>query len=136
MKQFPNGILKARHAIISGHPREASIEVLLRPFYWNEELIDTSIRLDGIDLPDVVLRQLVGKTFEFPLNPDAGAIDGSIYLDNKHHPVDVKQLAFDCSRHEGANVVIKGTYVFEYEGLGDYGNMPFVFGVAVSSRAV
>lgn len=136
MKHFPLDLLRARHAVISGEPGDASIEVLLRPFLWNDQLIDTSIRLDGIDLPTVILGQLVDKTFQFPLNPNEGAIDGTIYLENRHHPVDVSRITFNRSRQDGATVVIKGTYVFEFEGLGDYDNTSFTFGVSVSSCAV
>ena len=114
----------------------ASIEILLRPFHYQDQLIDTSIRLDRIELPDVFLRSLVDRSFQFPVNPDDKAIDGSLYLDNRHHPVDVTQLSFKRSRTSGVTLVINGTYVFEYEGLGDYANTAFTLAVDLSSRAI
>jgi hypothetical protein len=129
-------MISPRHAILSGEPQNASIEILLKPFLWKDTLVDTSIRLDGIDLPSLHLSELAGKQFNFPLNPEDGAIDGSIYLDNAHHPVDVSSLSFIRSRDEGLNVVIKGVYVFEFEGLDNLKNSEFTVGVSLSSCAV
>lgn len=136
MIPFPLDLLKPRHAILSGEAGNAALEILLCPFYWQGELVDTSIRLDGIALPEVTLRPLLGQSFEFPLNPDENAIDGSIYLDHRHHPVDVNRLVFNRTRQNSATVVIKGCYVFEHEGLGEYANTPFTFGVAISASAI
>lgn len=136
MNPFPQSVLKPRHAVLAGEPHNASLDVLLAPFYWKDALADTSIRLDGIDLPSVYLAALAGKRFSFPLNPDAGAIDGSIYLGNAHHPVDVSSLEFVRDRHGGLKVVIKGMYVFEFEGLDSFPNTAFVLAVSVSSCAV
>jgi hypothetical protein len=135
MKKFPSDILKARHAILSGEAHNACLEILLAPFYWNSTLADTSIRLDGIDLPSIQLSALADKTFRFPINPEEGAIDGSLFLGNAHHPVDVSSIDFIRSRHDGLKVLIKGVYVFEFEGLEDYGNLEFTIAVPVSSCA-
>jgi hypothetical protein len=57
-----------------------------------------------------------------------GFIDGSIYLDGVHHPVDVTQLYFSNS-----SVKMVGVFVFEFEGLGDYCNTSFEFIVPIES---
>lgn len=78
---------------------------------------------------------MAGKTFEFPVN-DEESIDGSIYLDDRHHPVDVTQMRFVQSRDEGLKIIVSGTYIFEFEGLDDFQNTPFTFGVGCCSAAI
>ncbi len=136
MHNFTPKSLSARHAILSGTPEEVSIEILISPFLWEQEIVDTSIRLDGIELPSNMLKDLAGKSFEFPLNPDEGYIDGSIYLGGAHHPVDVSSLSFNRSRDGHLTLVVKGVYVFEFEGLDDLPNTPFTLAASVSSCAI
>jgi hypothetical protein len=123
-------------ALLSGDADCASIEVLLRPFQLNDQTIDTSIRLDGIDLPSLQLAQLVGRSFEFPINPDPAAIDGSVYIDGAHHPVDVNSIRFEKSSDNSAVVVIKAMLVLEFEKLANYCNTPITLGVRIANCAV
>ncbi|NUO76070.1 MAG: hypothetical protein HOQ32_08650 [Lysobacter sp.] len=136
MTAFSPKDLKPRHAILSGAPGDVSITILLRPFLREGEIVDTSIRLDGIDLPSNLLRDLAGKSFDFPVNPDDGYIDGSIYLESAHHPVDVTSLNFSAARDGSLTLIVKGVYVFDFEGLDDLERVPFTLAAAVSSCAV
>lgn len=136
MATFSHKDLKPRHAILSGAPGDATITILLRPFLREGEIVDTSIRLEGIDLPSNLLRDLAGKAFEFPVNPDDGYIDGSIYLESAHHPVDVTSLNFSASRDGQLTLVVKGAYVFDFEGLDGLGRVPFTLAAAISSCVV
>lgn len=142
MEHFSPKQLKPFHAILSGVPGDISIEIWMLPFLWrwqvdeDQRIVNTSIRLDFIDLPSNMLRDLAGKSFEFPINPDEGYIDGSIYLGYKHHPVDVTSLHFSKSRDGGLKLIVKGIYVFDHEGLDDLGKIPFTLAVPVSSSAV
>ncbi len=136
MKKLPQSMIQPRHAILRGELGNVALEVLLVPFYWKNEWVDTAIRLDDINLPSAHLADLAGKTFLFPLNPDAEAIDGSIYLDSAHHPCDVSVIEFVRSRNDGLKVLIKGVYVFEFEGLDQFDNTPFILSTTVSSCAV
>ena len=136
MEKFSIRDLKARYAILSRTAGDVSITILMKPFLRGMDVVDTSIRLDGIDLPSNRLSDLAGKSFAFPANPEDGYIDGSIYLDNRHHPVDVTALSFNRSRDGDLTLVVKGVYVFELEGLDGLSNTPFTFGVTVSSTAV
>jgi hypothetical protein len=136
MENFSPKDLKARHAILSGMPGGVSIQILMTPFLRDQEIVDTSIRLDGIDLPSSILRDLAGKSFEFSINPDEGYIDGSIYLNNIHHPVDVTSLNFSKSRDGKLTLIVKGIYVFDLEGLDRPGNVPFTLATTVSSCAI
>ena len=58
-----------------------------------EEIVSTSVYLYAIELPDP-LQNYIGKTIQFPLNPNDGYIDGSVYLRNVHNPVDVTEIKF------------------------------------------
>ncbi|MBD7922368.1 hypothetical protein [Xanthomonas bonasiae] len=135
MKNFSPVDLKARHAILSGEPGNVSLTLLMSPFLVDGTLVDTSVRLDGVNLPSNLLSDLAGKSFVFPVNPQEGYIDGSIYLDDRHHPVDVTSLTFNCSRAGGLTLLVKGTYLFSVEGLVGLGNMPFQMAAPVSSCA-
>ncbi len=136
MEGFSPKSLKARHAVLAGTPGNVSIQILMAPFLENQEIVDASIHLDGIDLPSSMLKDLAGKSFEFPVNPHDGYIDGSIYLDNAHHPVDVTSLSFSRSRDGQLKLIVQGIYVFDFEGLNDLGNIPFTLATVVSSCAV
>lgn len=67
------------------------ITLPLKPFDFNGGLVETEYQLDFINLPIKGIADLEGKEFVFPVNPDDGYIDGSMYLDNVHN------MAF-CSR--------------------------------------
>ncbi|MCL2714830.1 MAG: hypothetical protein FWD68_09685 [Alphaproteobacteria bacterium] len=136
MDPFPIKALKPRHAVLSGEPGCVSINVLMRAFIWNEEIVDTALRLDDIGLLSVDLADLAGKAFAFPVNPEDGYIDGSIFLGGAHHPVDVTALSFPHDSDGGLTVVIEGTYVFEYEGLADLPDTPFTFSTSISSAVI
>ena len=129
-------MIQPRHAILRGEPGNVALEVLLVPFRWKNEWVDTAIRLDGVNLPSAHLADLADKTFSFPLNPDAEAIDGSIYLDSARHPFDVSLFEFMWCRNDGLKVLIKGVHVFEFEGLDQFGNTPFILSTTVSSCAL
>jgi hypothetical protein len=62
-------------------------------FVLEEEIVSTSVYLYAIELPDP-LQNYIGKTIQFPLNPNDGYIDGSVYLRNVHNPVDVTEIKF------------------------------------------
>ena len=136
MTDFSPSDLKARHAILSGELGNVSIEIMISPFLHDQEIVDTSIHLDCINLPSSILRDLAGKSFEFPTNPNDGYIDGSIYLNNAHHPVDVTSLNFSKSRNGQLVLIVKGVYIFNYEGLDGLDNTQFTLATSVSSRTV
>ena len=136
MSASPLARIQPKVALLSGAPNDASLEVLLAPFVLGDQLVDTSIRLDHFELPSLQLGELVGKTFTFPSNPAQGYIDGSIYLANAHHPVDVTTLSFHLGRDGGASVVLKGQIDLENEGDKAWGKLPFAFGVRIGSCAV
>lgn len=113
-----------------------SIEIIMRPFLRNDEIVDTSIRMDFVNLPSSLLNNLVGRSFDFPENPGSGYIDASIYLDNAHHPVNVSSLSFVKSRNEQLMLIVKGTYMLNVEGADELCSAPFTLAARVSSCSV
>jgi hypothetical protein len=70
------------------------IHIPIVPFAWNGETATTSARLDFIDFKIREWDDLPEKAFPFPVNPSRGYIDGSIYLDHTHYPMDVTRISF------------------------------------------
>ncbi len=136
MEDFSPKILKPRHAILSGVVGKVSIEILMRPFLRNEEIMDTSIQMDFVNLPSCLLSDLSGRSFDFSENPGSGYVDASIYLDDVHHPVNVSSLSFVKSRDEQLTLLVKGSYMIDVEGADELCNAPFALAVRVSSCAV
>ncbi|KPN72471.1 hypothetical protein [Neisseria sp. 83E34] len=141
MKTFPTHLLRPRYAALLGSPDDASLTIPLHTFKWNDdcEEEETEIRLDSIRLPSLQPEDIIGRTFQFPLNdaaatPNTPYIDGSIYLDGVHHPIDVNALAFQTNSDGGVSVTIEGVYCFEYEGLDDYTDTPFTLTTPVSFK--
>jgi hypothetical protein len=124
--QFPVKLIQPSKGVLCGIAGAASIEISLLPFAFNGVLIQTSIGLNNIAIPSVDVIVLAGQSFNFPVNPAVGYIDGSIYLDGAHHPVDVTRLSFF-----NASVKLAGLFVFEFEGLSEYGNTSFELSVPI-----
>ena len=91
--------------------------MFLKPFIWNEEIVNTSIRLDGINFEDLTFQELSGKSFEFKTSPKDGYIDGSVYLESMHNPIDVTLISFGprfqeiMDIEERTNNTIKEDYI-------------------------
>lgn len=65
-----------------------------RPGPGGPELVTTEISLDHIRMPATDLEALSERVLTFPVNPERGYIDGSIYLVATHCPVDVTRIVF------------------------------------------
>ena len=88
MEKFPTAKVTPTKAKLSGQPGDVSIEIFLEPFELvfedYSENVDTSIRLDSVNIPTEP-KILEGKTFHFPVNPTPGYIDGSVYFFAAHN---------------------------------------------------
>ncbi|MBI1770964.1 MAG: hypothetical protein HYR68_01095 [Burkholderiales bacterium] len=73
----------------------------------------TSIRLDHIPGLNVDPRKLAGHSFAFPANPAEGYIDGSMYLQGRHHPVDVTALHFGNEHAMQIPLEVEGCILLE-----------------------
>lgn len=116
MPAFPVALLHPLVAHLSAstiHAHGADLEIELAPFVLGGAPVRTAIRLDGMDLPTYSLEQLAGKRLVFPLNPEPGYIDGSLYLDGRHHAVDIRELRFGEIDPQGLPVMIEGCIHFD-----------------------
>ncbi|TOG55084.1 hypothetical protein CGI98_24375, partial [Vibrio parahaemolyticus] len=75
---------------------------------------ETVISLDGINLP-IEPNELTGRTFTFPINPDDGYIDGSVYFFSAHSPVDITEIKFGESTNGKLPMILESSWVLEFE---------------------
>ncbi|SBS27030.1 hypothetical protein MSP8887_00522 [Marinomonas spartinae] len=96
-----------------------SISIDLDELEFQNETEETCIQLDFIKIHFKSFSDLQNKEFEFPINPEDGYIDGSVYLDSQHIPVDVTKISF-CS-FDGDNIKAKifGIVLFDNCGYKD-----------------
>ncbi len=114
---------KARYALYHWDAaNDASIQILLDPFQFMGESVSSSIRLDGIEGLDADLRYAQGRTYEFPVNPAPGYIDGSVYFYGRHHSLDVTQLRFGFYEGNSVGLTLVGTLLLE--GLEEVSAIP------------
>lgn len=81
------------------------------------EIIETSLRLDFIQLPAKNLAELSERTFTFPVNPESSYIDATIYLGGGHCPVDVMQIDFGSAGDGQIPALLHASFDFEAEGV-------------------
>ncbi|MGY5779601.1 hypothetical protein [Rhizobium sp. LEGMi135b] len=123
MPKFPAAAITATDAWYStqsGPLGLASISVGLAAFEFDTETHDTLLRCDQIDLDLGDLSALSGKNFEFPLNPEPGYIDGSIYLFGAHVIFLTERLSFGSAGEETVPLRIDGILEFSSSGLTRY----------------
>jgi len=128
------GTLKAGHGGFS-------IEIPIKPFELaiypdgTPELVETALRLDAVSLPTMDLTVLSGRTFAYPVNPDDGYIDGSIYIESAHHPADVSSIRFGAVAEEGLEAELAVNLRFEFEGLGEFADTHWICATHLRSEA-
>jgi hypothetical protein len=93
------------------------IIIPISKFIFENQIIDTSIHLTQVKLPND-LSKCIGKTIVFPINPNQGYIEGSIYLSERHNPVNVSEINFISFEKNKLNVEISMFFDFEFEGTG------------------
>jgi len=116
-----------------------SIAVPIEPFSADDEhskewrvgtdgpfVVSTQIRLDFMEVPAEDLSGLANRAFQFPVNPGAGYIDGSIYLCGSHNPVDVTAIEFGPAGVDSISATFVATFDFQFE-LRDVLNFDMTF---------
>ena len=136
MEDFPVDQLSATAARIWTWGDDISMEIDLAPIdmFRDGEFSDRLIRLDSVKLPTTDLAVLSGRTFDFPLNPEDGYIDGSVYFLDRHNPVDVTKIVFSALERDGAIVTIEAAFLLEFEGTG-YRNFRKVLSCRIRQEA-
>jgi len=122
---FPEIKLKPLFAtIFQGALNKSSMEIHFAPFTVEEQFEDETfshdfhepIRADFIQFPSVNVLELQGKAFNFPLNPEEGYIDASVYFMNRHNPVDITKIAFDTLSQNHVSMTINTRWLMSLEG--------------------
>ncbi len=110
------------------------IEIPIQPFRFNGEEISTAVRLEFIKIPvQSDWREIAGQSFDFPVNPEEGYIDGSIYLDGAHNPADATRLTFGTIESGRILCEARLSFDFTFEGPEELGmptltwNVPLLF---------
>ncbi len=109
-----------------------SIVIPITPFNFEGETVETSVRLDFIDFGVTDWRLLSDKSFVFPVNPEEGYIDGSMYLGHAHNPADVTRIAFCGFRESSVEADFDITFDFTYEGPSKLGKPSFTWRVVLN----
>ncbi|MFF5259047.1 hypothetical protein ACFY4C_08875 [Actinomadura viridis] len=87
-----------------------------RPGAAGPTLVETEISLDSISLPATDPAALSGRAFTFPVNPEDGYIDGSVYLVATHCPVDVTRIEFGEWEGGRLRATLHACFAFDMAG--------------------
>lgn len=121
MQDFPIEKVVYSKSILSGNAGDVSIEIFLSRFELESdgytESVQTSIRLEGINIPNNP-DELEGRKYVFPVNPTDGYIDGSIYFFSAHNPVDVTSIKFGMKSPNSLSMVLSTHWLLEHENTG------------------
>ena len=99
------------------------IEIPIEPFDFLGDQHDTTVVLNFIKFGVRNWRELSGRTFEFPKNPIGDYIDGSVFLDNAHNPVDVTKIQFGSFEAGAVTANLKFEIDFTLEGPSELGKV-------------
>lgn len=117
-ERFPIERLVPRSAEITRRADKYRIAITTQPFELDGETEEREIILEDVTLPSNTVADLPGQTLRFPINPNDGFIDGSIYLRHAHNPVDVTSISFGERHGELIDTEFEMQFVFEFEGIG------------------
>lgn len=85
-----------------------------------------------IILPDIAFQvtapeAVYGRAFAFPINPNDGYIDGSVYYAGVHNPVDCDQITFLSAIGSSVSLKIHCVIDFAFEGPQELGKQEETF---------
>ncbi len=137
---------------LSNAPDVMTLSIPFRLFEWQGECLETQISADLFNqaLPSPYIRDLANQRFHFSetengIYPEHSHIDmdkiqkieASFYLSGKHFPVVISELQFLPNKQQTAlTLLIKGYFDFEFEGLDNYQNTPFILNAPLWSSAI
>lgn len=149
---FPHKLLQGHFALLSpvdDNDSEVELGINLHPFEWGGESHEPIISavLSRV-LPSAYLRDAADLDLHFSRRENGWgegqeeggserALEASVYLFGRHHPVEIQALKFCRNRAQnGLTLLLKGVLCFEYEGNTDYADTAFVLNMPVYSSAV
>lgn len=132
---LPTSVLIPTSGLISRRDDVFDIRIGIQPFELDGETVSTEFRLGGAELPLDGPTVWRGQTFAFPVNPEPGYIDGSIYIRGAHNPADVTRIVFGDQRGDFIDATLFVSIVFEYEAVG-FSNTDVTLNVSLEVRHV
>ncbi|MEY4529719.1 MAG: hypothetical protein RLZZ156_440 [Deinococcota bacterium] len=118
---FENPFLGIARGIVYG------INIPLFSFEFEGNTQETAVCLDFIRFPVSEWRELEHQEYFFPINPIDGYIDGSVYLENAHHPADVTRVHFGKLEQGSILVTLEIEFDFTLEGLDSLGKPKYIW---------
>jgi len=125
MSEFPVARLKPSFAkLFMGNLNQPALEIHFEPFSVQDQFegeilsdaFDRPLMANFIALPSVDVAELSGWCFEFPLNPDDGYIDASVYFRERHNPVDISRLEFAKDADGQITLTVASRWLMTLEG--------------------
>jgi hypothetical protein len=91
-----------------------NISLKLKPFKFNNKIVTTHVELVSIKLPiKLDWREIEGKTFELPFNPQDIHIEpGTVYLEDVHNLAYARTLSF--GKIDNGKILCKFTITFDF----------------------
>ena len=90
------------------------IELSIKPFELDGEVIQTTIFIEDIALP-IDVCNIENKEFLFAYYPQEGYIDSSMYLKNIHNPITVKIITFKEYNKHSNTIRAEFDMIFDFE---------------------
>lgn len=115
LEDFPAELLRPKFGTLYLGGESPSIGVELETFTIDDEEVDQSIDFQ-LEISASDVSDLIGRTFEFPSNPEDGYVEGSIYIWSCHNPIDLHSVAFGQRTEAAIAATLDMTFVFEFEG--------------------
>jgi hypothetical protein len=111
------------------------IEIPLEPFEFDGETQETAVELCFIEFAVPDWRQLEGREYAFPVNPEPGYIDGSLYLGGAYNPADTTRIRFGQLDGDSIHAEFDIVFDFEYEGPTELGQVEVRWALPLSIDA-
>jgi len=113
--EFPVDLIRPRGGSLYIGDRQPGVSVELMPFTIDGEVVEQTLDFT-LEIGATDLKDLAGREFEFPSNPEDGYVEGSIYIWSAHNPIDLHSITFGDPHDDVVSVTLDMTFVFEFEG--------------------
>ena len=119
---------------------QPNLEIHFETFTVDEEFegnvishpFDAPICAELFHLPSANVRDLQGQIFDFPLNPNEGFIDASIYFRGAHNPIDISRIEFGVLSQNHVPMRVTSRWIMTFEGAAS-NDFDFNFTVSVQT---
>jgi len=129
---FPVDVLKPIRGTAKPDADAIDIQIPFEPFALPAiGEIRTKLWIESTELPRSV-SALSCRRLALPSNPEPGYVDASMYIEHRHHIVDIHQIAFGERRADTLPATFTCTILFSVEGLTggeniEYADTPWQF---------